>query len=95
MERRRYLQGWSSHGVDTHAVTLVTDEEELAEAARQLSGGAMTAYVVVKAENDNAGSSLRRMIGSGGYVSRPPSAGEREALEKGLEAMGINRALYS
>jgi hypothetical protein len=54
--------------------------------------GPTTSYVVIKAENENAGSSLRHMIGSGGYVSRPPSAGEREALEKGLDAMGIRRA---
>jgi hypothetical protein len=38
--------------------------------------------------------SLRQIIEAGGYISRPPTAGEREALETGLDAMGIPRAAY-
>ena len=38
--------------------------------------------------------SLKQIIEAGGYISRPPAAGEREALETGLDAMGIPRAPY-
>ena len=38
--------------------------------------------------------SLRQIIEVEGYISRPPTAGEREALEAGLDVMGIPWATY-
>jgi len=42
----------------------------------------------------NRAHSLRQIIEAEGYISRPPTAGEREALEKGLDAMNFPRAAY-
>jgi hypothetical protein len=38
--------------------------------------------------------SLRQIIEAEGYISRPPTSGERDALEAGLDVMGIPRAAY-
>jgi hypothetical protein len=42
----------------------------------------------------NRAHALRQIIEAEGYISRPPTAGEREALEAGLDVMGIPRAAY-
>jgi len=53
-------------------------------------------YVIMRvAESDekygnvNRALSLRQLIVTEGLVSRAPTAGEREALETGLDAMGV------
>jgi hypothetical protein len=57
-------------------------------------------YVVLRvtASSDsgspNQAETLRQTIQAEGYISRPPTTGEREALETGLDAMGIPRAAY-
>jgi len=89
LERQRGLSGWSQHGIDTYNVELVTDAGGLAQAVEELGSGNPTAYVVLRAGNVNLGGSLRHMIESGGQVSRAPRAGELEALEKGLEVLGV------
>jgi len=101
LDRRRYLSGWSGNGVDTYGVTLVTEAGELTAALAELTkqGAVSSAYVVVRlAEGDQGrdasrAQDLRRLIETG-YISRPPTIGEREALETGLDAMGIPRAAY-
>ena len=45
-------------------------------------------------DNSNRGLSLRQLIERQGVISRPPTTGEREALETGLDTMGIPRAAY-
>jgi hypothetical protein len=96
LERRARLYGWSGHGIDTFGVTLVTTPEELERAAIELGG--YTDYVILRVSeqehgaNGNRAQSLRQIIEREGYISRPPTAGEREALEKGLDALGIPRA---
>lgn len=99
LDRRRYLSGWSGNGVESYRVTLVTEAEELAGALGELTGrdAARSAYVVVRlAEGQEFDASradhLRRLIETGGYIARPPTIGEREALETGLDAMGIPRS---
>ena len=99
LERRRGLHGWSRHGVDTFLVALVTSAEEMAEAREELTGGGPTSYVILrvaeseeKSGNVNRGLRLRQIIKSDGLISRPPTPGEREALETGLDALDIPRA---
>jgi hypothetical protein len=100
LERRRGLHGWSRHGVDTFLVALVTSAEEMAEAREELAGGNPTGYVILrvaeseeKSGNANRGLRLRlrlrQIIKSEGLISRPPTTGEREALEIGLDALDI------
>jgi hypothetical protein len=92
VERRARLQGWSGHGIDTFGVTLVTAPEELQKASAELGG--YTDYVVLRVSeqdpggNGNRANSLRQII-EDGYISRPPTAGEREALEAGINAIGM------
>jgi hypothetical protein len=95
LERQRGLSGWSRHGVDTYAVELVSNADELAQAVDELGSGNPTAYVVLRAESLNLRGSLRHMIESGGRVARAPRAGELEALEAGLEAKGIAKAAHA
>jgi hypothetical protein len=99
LERQRYLSGWSGHGIDTFGVTLVADDDEREQAARSLAGGHPSPYVILRVSEGGQGDlnrawSLRQIIEREGYISRPPTTGEREALEKGLDAMGIPRAGY-
>jgi hypothetical protein len=102
LERRRHLSGWSGNGVDTYGVALVTEAGELAAALGELTGrdAGRSGYVVVRLAEGQQGhdadraQDLRRLIETEGYISRPPTIGEREALEIGLDAMGIPRAAY-
>jgi hypothetical protein len=100
MERRRHLSGWSGHGIDTFGVTAVTAKDELDRACAEIAASQRSAYVVIRIAEGGDGHdadrarSLRQIIQAEGYVSRPPTAGEREALETGLDAMGIQRAAY-
>ena len=96
LERRRGLYGWSDN-IETYRVTLVTDARELEQAARELSAGRGSDYAVLRvseggSENASRGHSLRQLIGQQELISRPPTAGEREALEKGLADLGIMSA---
>ena len=96
LERRRELYGWSSQ-VETYRVTLVTDSGELARAAHELSAGEGSDHVVLRVSessfsNMNRANSLRQLIEREGLLSRPPTTGEREALEKGLAELGIMSA---
>lgn len=98
LERRRGLYGWSDN-IETYTVALVTDAPELERAARELAAGRGSDYVILRVseggvENMSRANSLRQLVGQG-LVSRPPSAGEREALEKGLADMGITSAAVS
>jgi hypothetical protein len=99
LERRRGLSGWNAHGLETYGVTLVTEPAELSQADDELASGKPTAYVVLRVsesdyDNSNRGHNLRELIKREGYLSRPPSAGEVEALVTGLDALGIERAPY-
>jgi hypothetical protein len=99
LERRRHLSGWSSTGVAVYGVTLVTEEEELVQAVRELTSAGPTTYVVLRvSEGDgtsvNRGNDLRQLIQQQGLVSRAPTKGEAEALRAGLDAMGIAHAKY-
>jgi hypothetical protein len=97
LERRARLRGWSGHGIDTFGVTLVTEPEEINGALAQIGG--VSDYVILRVSeseygNANRANSLRQIIEHEGYISRPPTPGEREALEAGLDSMGIPRAAY-
>jgi hypothetical protein len=55
LERQRYLSGWSAHGIWTYGVKLVTGKDELEQAARELSGGEPTTYVVFRVTQGGSG----------------------------------------
>jgi len=99
LDRRRLLNGWSGHGIDTFDVALVTADDELSKAADELASGEPTAYVMLRvAEGESSSAnwarSLRQLIETEGSISRPPTTGEREALEAGLKALDVQRAAY-
>jgi hypothetical protein len=96
LERRRTLHGWSAMSVNTYAVTLVTSAEEMTRARDELLSGRPTGYAIVRVGKndgtpgaDNQGLYLRQLVESEGFIARPPTPGEREALERGLEVLGI------
>jgi hypothetical protein len=75
-------------------VALVADRDEMDQAVAELSGGGPTAYVILRVDegesgSDNRGRDLRMLIDGQHYLCRPPTGGEREALEKGLEVLGV------
>lgn len=98
LERRRYLDGWSQHGINSFEVAAVTDQGDIAEAGDDLLRGIRGPWVLLRiAEGDNDHNANRagdlvRLVEREGCLARPPSAGELEALDAGLEAMGIPRA---
>lgn len=92
LDRRRILNGWSPTGLSVYGVTLVTDEAELAKAAQELSVTGPTDYVVLRVSestygNANRAESLRQLIENEGHLTRPPEAGEYEALERGTKLL--------
>jgi hypothetical protein len=99
LNRRRSLSGWNANGVETYRITLITEPDELGQAVTELTSGQPTAYAVLRVsesnfDNSNRGHNLRQLIRHQGLISRPPSTGELEALETGLDTMGIPRASY-
>jgi len=96
LERRRTLLGWSPGGVETYTVALVTDPAEMDRAKAELTGGSPTGYAVLRVDEStgsfNRGLSLRTLIEEQHFLGRPPTVGEREALEKGFEALGVRTA---
>jgi hypothetical protein len=87
LERDRGLSGWSPGMVAVYNVSLVTQEDELERAVQELASGQLSDYVILRVAEGAA--SLRHLIGQAGRIGRAPTAGELEALEKGLDAMGI------
>jgi len=51
------LSGWLPGGVETYTVAPVTDPAEMEQAARELSGGGPTGYVVLRVDEGEYGSS--------------------------------------
>ena len=93
LDRHRHLYGWSRHGVNTYGVVLVTAAEEMDRARDELTGGGPSAYLVLRVSEGpgdvNRALSLRQLAETEGALSRPPTAGELEALEAGLAALGF------
>lgn len=87
LDRRRSLQGWSPHGVNTFGVQLVTDPVEMRNAIEGLTAREPSEYVLLRVaesgSNVNRASDLRTLIDTAGFISRMPSPGEKEALEVG------------
>ena len=81
-------------------VCQVTSGDEMTRAQDELLAGGPCDYVILRVAespnkygNVNRARSLRQIIKEG-YVSRPPTADERAALEEGLVKLGIQRASY-
>jgi hypothetical protein len=99
LDRRRCLEGWSRGGLATYTVALVTSATEIDQAREELANGAPSDYVILRVAesgekygNVNRAKSLRQLIETEGLVSRAPTVGEREALERGIDEMGFPRA---
>src|SRR5216683_3347056 len=100
LERRRALHGWSQHGIDDFTVALVTSAEEMTQARDELTTGDVSDYVILRVSgrehgNANRAQRLRQVIEGEGMIARPPTAGEREALEAGLKALDIPKAAHA
>jgi hypothetical protein len=97
LDRRRRLLGWSSGGVASYTVELVTSAEAMNEARDQLVAGNVPCdYVILRVAesterygNANRARDLRQLIENERCVSRAPTAGEREALEAGLGVLDV------
>jgi hypothetical protein len=90
LNRRRLNHGWSPHGVDSYGVALVTEPAEFSLAQAELTSGGPTDYVVMRVTSGaNGGYRLRQLIQRDGYIARVPNDGEIEAVEVGLEALGV------
>ena len=69
-------------------------------AGRRRAGGQLGAYVLLRISDREPGhdssraQSLWQIIKAEGSISRPPTPGEREALEAGLDAMSIPQAAH-
>jgi len=92
LTRRSQLQGWSQTGIHTYRVELVLDRAEAEQAIDQLTAGLPSEYVLLRVnhegvDNSNRAESLRRFIETDGVLARPPTAGEREALEVGVASL--------
>jgi hypothetical protein len=86
----RLNHGWSPHGVDSYGVTLVTGPAELTLAQEELTSGGPTEYVLTRVTSGaNGGERLRQLIRRDGFVARVPNDGEIEAVEAGLELLGV------
>jgi len=90
LSRQSRNSGWSPHGVDSFGVVLVTEPAEFAQAQEELAAGGPTNYVVMHVTSSaNGGERLRDIVRRDGFVARIPNEGEVEAIEVGLEALGI------
>lgn len=90
LNRMRHNHGWSPHGVDSYRVELVTDPGEFALAQKELTSGGPTEYLVIRVTSGaDGGNRLRHLIRRDGFVARVPNHGEIEAVEAGLEVLGI------
>lgn len=92
LERLSRLQGWSPNGISVYGVTLVTEKDEMARAQSELLGGGPTDYVILRVSensygNENRAHQLRQLVETGGYVARPPTPGECQALEEGIKVL--------
>lgn len=91
LDRLRILNGWTPTGLPVYRVQLVTEPAEMAQAQEQLTGGGPTAYVILRVSEGgsdvNREHSLRNLIESEHFVTRPPEQGEYEALEAGRRSL--------
>ena len=60
LNRRRGLDGWNPHGVETYGVTLVTDPAELGQAVTELTSGHPTAYAILRVSENSDDNSCYR-----------------------------------
>ncbi|HEY1701196.1 MAG TPA: hypothetical protein VGG75_15940 [Trebonia sp.] len=103
-DRRRTLSGWSPGGVTSFTTAVVTDPDELKQAARELSehkpgtDSPLSRYVVLRVDEDSdvisRGRDLRALIREQGAVGRLPTRAEREALERGFDVLGISHVMH-
>jgi hypothetical protein len=97
LERLSRLNGWTPTGVSVYGVTLVRDKDEMSRAQAELLGGGPTDYVMLRVSenpsgNENRAHNLRQLIETGGYLARPPTPGEYQALEEGVKALSRHRS---
>jgi hypothetical protein len=93
LERRRGLSGWSAHGTETYGVTLVTETDELSQAATELTSGQPTAYAVPRVTGStdsgsaNLALSLRQLIQTESAVA----AGRHQAVAGAIQVPAASR----
>lgn len=99
LTRRAELLGWASNGVTTFTTALVTDPAEMEKATAELAvqkpgtDGPSSAYVVLRVDegigSESRARDLRALISQTRFIGRPPTPAEREAVEAGIEVLGL------
>jgi hypothetical protein len=96
LERRRHVEGWSPGMINGWEVANVTDPAEIERAEIELTtGGGYSAFVLLKAADPNQANNLRQIVARDGQLAREPTAGEREALDRGFVELGVPTAQHS
>jgi hypothetical protein len=84
LDRQRLMYGWTAGMISVYSVGLVTDRAEMERALDELCGGHGSEYAILRVnESLQRAHNLREMI-SLGEVARPPTVGERDALNRWL-----------
>jgi hypothetical protein len=77
--------------MNVYGVELVTDRAEMQRAVTELAVGEPSTFVIFRlAEpglNFNRAADLRDLINVEGYLTRPPTDGEREALDSAAQQL--------
>jgi hypothetical protein len=88
LERQSRVQGWTPGMANSYAVRLVTEPAEIAQAAQALTDEGDSEFVLVRVDGGRAWQ-LRQLVVNQGILARAPEAGEFEAIERGMQELGI------
>lgn len=82
LDRQRQLHGWTMGMVNVYEVELVTDRSEMERARDELLAKRGSEYAILRVKDSaHLAYQVRELI-KHGYIARPPSSGERDALER-------------
>jgi hypothetical protein len=81
LDRERHRFGWKRVMHAVYGVSNVTDPQEMARAAEELTTGGPCEYAIIRVEQSvNQANSFREWIDQDGYLAYPPTDAEYEVL---------------